>query len=145
MQYTGQLAMFDLRRQLMEHLQRLDLAFYDRNPVGRLVTRVTTDVDVLNDLFASGLVTILGDVLVLAFIVAIMFQLSPPLTGGHAGGHAAGHSGDRDFPPQRDRKVTGASAWPSPRSTPTCRSTSPASWCCSFSIASAAAPQEFEA
>ena len=65
MQYTGQLAMFDLRKQLMEHLQRLDLAFYDRNPVGRLVTRVTTDVDVLNDLFASGLVTILGDVLVL--------------------------------------------------------------------------------
>ena len=65
----------------MEHLQRLDLSFYDRNPVGRLVTRVTTDVDVLNDLFASGLVTILGDVLVLAFIVAIMFQLSPLLTG----------------------------------------------------------------
>ena len=74
MQYTGQLAMFDLRRQLMAHLQRLDLAFYDRNPVGRLVTRVTTDVDVLNDLFASGLVTILGDVLVLVFILAIMFS-----------------------------------------------------------------------
>ena len=80
MQYTGQLAMFDLRKQLMEHLQRLDLAFYDRNPVGRLVTRVTTDVDVLNDLFASGLVTILGDVLVLAFIVAVMLRLSPLLT-----------------------------------------------------------------
>jgi ATP-binding cassette, subfamily B, multidrug efflux pump len=80
MQYTGQLAMFDLRKQLMEHLQRLDLAFYDRNPVGRLVTRVTTDVDVLNDLFSSGLVTILGDVLVLAFIVAVMFRLSPLLT-----------------------------------------------------------------
>lgn len=80
MQYTGQLAMFDLRRQLMEHLQRLDLSFYDRNPVGRLVTRVTTDVDVLNDLFASGLVTILGDVLVLVFILAIMFRLSPWLT-----------------------------------------------------------------
>ncbi len=80
MQYTGQLAMFDLRRELMEHLQRLDIAFYDRNPVGRLVTRVTTDVDVLNDLFASGLVNILGDVLVLSFIVAVMFRLSPPLT-----------------------------------------------------------------
>jgi len=79
MQYTGQLAMFDLRKQLMEQLQRLDLSFYDRNPVGRLVTRVTTDVDVLNDLFASGLVTILGDVLVLGFIVAIMFRLSPLL------------------------------------------------------------------
>jgi len=80
MQYTGQLAMFDLRKQLMTHLQRLDIAFYDRNPVGRLVTRVTTDVDVLNDLFASGLVTILGDVLVLGLIVAIMFRLSPGLT-----------------------------------------------------------------
>ncbi len=80
MQYTGQLAMFDLRRQLMEHLQKLDLAFYDRNPVGRLVTRVTTDVDVLNDLFASGLVTILGDVLVLSLILAIMFHMSPALT-----------------------------------------------------------------
>jgi ATP-binding cassette subfamily B multidrug efflux pump len=80
MQYTGQLAMFDLRKQLMAHLQQLDLAFFDRNPVGRLVTRVTTDVDVLNDLFASGLVTILGDVLVLSFIVAIMFKLSIGLT-----------------------------------------------------------------
>ncbi|MGD0361322.1 MAG: ABC transporter ATP-binding protein [Bryobacteraceae bacterium] len=80
MQYTGQLAMFDLRKQLMAHLQGLDVAFFDRNPVGRLVTRVTTDVDVLNDLFASGLVTILGDVLVLGFIVAIMFNLSPGLT-----------------------------------------------------------------
>jgi len=81
MQWTGQLAMFDLRKQLMEHLQGLDLAFYDRNPVGRLVTRVTTDVDVLNDLFASGLVTILGDLLVLGFIIAILCQLSPLLTG----------------------------------------------------------------
>ncbi len=81
MQYTGQLAMFDLRRELMAHLQRLDIAFYDRNPVGRLVTRVTTDVDVLNELFASGLVTILGDLLTLSFIVFTMFQLSPGLTG----------------------------------------------------------------
>ena len=80
MQYTGQLAMFDLRRELMEHLQRLDVAFFDRNPVGRLVTRVTTDVDVLNDLFSSGLVTILGDVLVLGLIVAVMFRMSPGLT-----------------------------------------------------------------
>jgi ATP-binding cassette, subfamily B, multidrug efflux pump len=80
MQYSGQLAMFDLRRQLVEHLQTLDLAFFDRNPVGRLVTRVTTDVDVLNDLFTSGLVTIVGDVLALAFIVFIMLRLSPVLT-----------------------------------------------------------------
>jgi ATP-binding cassette subfamily B protein len=81
MQYIGQKAMFDLRRELMTHLQNLDVAFYDRNPVGRLVTRVTTDVDVLNELFASGLVTILGDLLTLTFVVFTMFKLSPALTG----------------------------------------------------------------
>jgi ATP-binding cassette, subfamily B, multidrug efflux pump len=80
MQWTGQRAMFDLRRQLMEHLQRLDIAYYDRNPVGRLITRVTTDVDVLNDLFASGLVTILGDLLMLSFVLVAMFRLSLGLT-----------------------------------------------------------------
>ncbi len=81
MQWTGQKAMFDLRRQLMAHLQALDVAFYDRNPVGRLVTRVTTDVDVLNDLFASGLVTIIGDILMLSFVIIAMLQLSPGMTG----------------------------------------------------------------
>ena len=81
MQYIGQKAMFDLRRELMTHLQNLDIAFYDRNPVGRLVTRVTSDVDVLNELFASGLVTILGDLLTLSFVVYTMFKLSPALTG----------------------------------------------------------------
>ena len=81
MQYTGQRAMFDLRRELMQHLQRLDVSFYDRNPVGRLVTRVTTDVDALNELFASGLVAILGDILTLSFILFVMFRLSPSLTG----------------------------------------------------------------
>ena len=80
MQWTGQRAMFDLRRELMTHLQTLDVAYFDRNPVGRLVTRVTSDVDVLNDLFASGLVTIVGDLLALSFIVAVMCSLSPGLT-----------------------------------------------------------------
>ncbi|MBI4875869.1 MAG: ABC transporter ATP-binding protein [Acidobacteria bacterium] len=80
MQWTGQRAMFDLRRQLMEKLQRLDIAYFDRHPVGRLVTRVTTDVDVLNELFSSGLVAIFGDVLMLTFVLAVMFQLSPGMT-----------------------------------------------------------------
>jgi ATP-binding cassette, subfamily B, multidrug efflux pump len=79
MQRTGQWAMFDLRRELMAKLQQLDIAYFDRNPVGRLVTRVTTDVDVLNELFASGLVTIAGDLLVLTFVLVAMFQLSPSL------------------------------------------------------------------
>ncbi len=80
MQWTGQQAMFDLRRDLMAHLQRLDLAFYDRTPAGRMLTRVTSDVDALNELLASGLVTILGDVLVLAFVFAVMLKLDAPLT-----------------------------------------------------------------
>jgi ATP-binding cassette subfamily B protein len=80
MQLTGQRAMFDLRRQLMAHLQTLDLSFFDHNPVGRLVTRVTTDVDVLNDLFASGLVTIIGDLCMLSFVILTMFRLSPGMT-----------------------------------------------------------------
>ncbi len=65
MQLTGQRIMFDLRMAIYRHLQRLDLRFYDRNPVGRLMTRVTSDVDVLNDLFTSGVVTIFGDALTL--------------------------------------------------------------------------------
>jgi ATP-binding cassette, subfamily B, multidrug efflux pump len=73
--------MFDLRRELMSHLQRLDLAFYDRSPVGRLLTRVTTDIDALNELLASGLVTILGDLLMLAFVIVAMLELSAPMTG----------------------------------------------------------------
>jgi ATP-binding cassette subfamily B multidrug efflux pump len=80
MQWTGQRAMFDLRRDLMGHLQRLDVAYYDRNPVGRLVTRVTTDVDALNELLSSGLVGIFGDLLMLSFILVVMFRLSPGMT-----------------------------------------------------------------
>lgn len=80
MQWIGQKAMFDLRKQLMAHLQRLDLAYYDHNPVGRLVTRLTTDVDALNELFSSGLLMILGDFLMLSVVVAVMLRLSPGMT-----------------------------------------------------------------
>jgi ATP-binding cassette subfamily B protein len=80
MQLTGQRAMFDLRRELMTRLQHLDVSYFDRNPVGRMITRVTTDVDVLNDLFASGLVTIIGDLAMLAFVIMAMFRLSPGMT-----------------------------------------------------------------
>ncbi len=75
MQMVGQRAMFDMRSEIFGHLQRLDLAFYDRNPVGRLLTRVTTDVDVLNELFASGVVAIFGDIFTLAFIVSVMLAI----------------------------------------------------------------------
>ena len=72
MQMIGQRIMFDLRMQVFTHLQRLDLQFYDRNPVGRLMTRVTTDVDVLNELFTSGVVSVFGDVFTLIGIMAML-------------------------------------------------------------------------
>ena len=76
LQLTGQRIMFDLRMAIYRHLQRLDLRYYDRNPVGRLMTRVTSDVDVLNDLFTSGVVTIFGDVFTLVGIMGVMLWMN---------------------------------------------------------------------
>jgi len=76
MQWTGQQVMFDLRSQIFRHLQRMHIAFYDKNPVGRLVTRVTTDVDALNEMFTSGVVSIFEDFFVLAGILAIMLCMN---------------------------------------------------------------------
>jgi len=76
LQNTGQRIMFDMRMQIYRHLQRLDLRFYDRNPVGRLMTRVTTDVDVINDLFTSGVVSVFGDVFTLAGIMIVMLTMN---------------------------------------------------------------------
>jgi len=79
MAWLGQTSMLDLRRELFAKLQELDLAYYDRTPIGRLMTRVTSDVETLNELFSSGVVTILGDLLTLAFIVTAMFLMDPRL------------------------------------------------------------------
>jgi ATP-binding cassette subfamily B multidrug efflux pump len=76
LQLTGQWIMYDLRMAIYRHLQRLDLRYYDRNPVGRLMTRVTSDVDVLNDLFTSGVVTIFGDVFTLVGIMGVMLWMN---------------------------------------------------------------------
>src|SRR5437867_268616 len=76
MQWTGQKVMFDLRSQIFRHLQRMHIGFYDKNPVGRLVTRVTTDVDALNEMFTAGVVSVFEDVFVLAGIVAIMLHMN---------------------------------------------------------------------
>jgi ATP-binding cassette subfamily B multidrug efflux pump len=75
MQWTGQKVMFDLRRQIFRHMQRMHIAFFDRNPVGRLVTRLTTDVDALNEMFTSGVFAIFEDVFVLAAIVFVMLRM----------------------------------------------------------------------
>ena len=76
MQWTGQKVMFDLRAQIFRLLQRMHIAFYDKNPVGRLVTRITTDVDAVNEMFTSGVVSIFEDIFVLAGIVAIMLLMN---------------------------------------------------------------------
>jgi ATP-binding cassette subfamily B multidrug efflux pump len=76
MQWTGQKVMFDLRSQIFRHLQRMHIGFYDKNPVGRLVTRVTSDVDALNDMFTSGVVSIFEDIFVLIGILAIMLRMN---------------------------------------------------------------------
>ncbi len=79
MQWTGQKIMFDLRSQIFRHIQRMHVAFFDRNPVGRLVTRVTSDVDALNEMFTSGVLAIFEDVFVLTNIIVIMLSMSWPL------------------------------------------------------------------
>src|SRR3954471_19685167 len=76
MQWTGQQVMFDLRSQIFRHLQGMHVGFYDKNPVGRLVTRVTTDVDALNEMFTSGVVSIFEDLFVLTGILAIMLCMN---------------------------------------------------------------------
>src|SRR5215470_13032551 len=75
MRMTGQRIMLDMRAQIFGHLQRLHVAYFDRNPVGRLMTRVTTDVDAVNELFTSGVVSVFGDVFTLFGIMGVMLAL----------------------------------------------------------------------
>ena len=79
MQRVGQQTMFDMRTEIFAHLQRLPMSYFDRNPVGRLVTRVTTDVDALNDLFAAGVVTMINDFFLLAVMAIWLFSIDKRL------------------------------------------------------------------
>jgi ATP-binding cassette subfamily B protein len=76
LQMTGQKVMLDMRRQIFGHLQRLHVGFFDRHPVGRLMTRVTTDVDAVNELFTSGVVTVFGDLFTLLGIMGVMMAMN---------------------------------------------------------------------
>jgi ATP-binding cassette subfamily B protein len=76
MNLMGQYVMYDLRKQIFRHLQKLDVQYFDRNPVGRLITRVTTDVDALNEMFTAGFVAIFGDIFVLAGIIVVLFMMN---------------------------------------------------------------------
>ena len=74
--WLGQSVMYDLRAEIFEKFQELDLEFYDKNPTGRLMTRITNDVETLNNLFSSGLVTVFGDIFTLVFIVGAMLTMN---------------------------------------------------------------------
>ncbi|MBI1919950.1 MAG: ABC transporter ATP-binding protein [Geobacter sp.] len=80
LQHMGQKVMFDLRMELFSHLQRLPVRFFDRTPTGSLVTRLTSDVEVLGEMFAAGIITVVGDIMVLAGIVGIMLWMNLKLS-----------------------------------------------------------------
>jgi|HubBroStandDraft_2_1064218.scaffolds.fasta_scaffold00316_3 ATP-binding cassette subfamily B multidrug efflux pump len=79
MQRVGQQTMYDMRTEIFGHLQRLPMSYFDRNPVGRLMTRVTTDVDALNDLFAAGVVTMINDFFLLVVMAGLLFKIDSKL------------------------------------------------------------------
>ena len=79
MQRVGQQTMYDMRKEIFGRLQRLPMSYFDRNPVGRLMTRVTTDVDALNDLFAAGVVTMINDFFLLVVMAALLFRIDVKL------------------------------------------------------------------
>ena len=95
MQWTGQKIMYDMRSEIFRHLQRMHIGFFDRNPVGRLVTRLTSDVDALNEMFTSGVFAIFEDVFVLLGIVVVMLRMSwwlGPALLRRASRHPADHA-----------------------------------------------------
>lgn len=75
-QWMGQRTIFDLRMEVFEHLQHLGLKFYDKNPIGRLITRVTNDIEVLNEMFSSGIVMVFSDVFTIIGILYFMFSMN---------------------------------------------------------------------
>src|SRR3954464_13297659 len=77
---VGQRVMYDLRSELYQKLQHQEVAYYDRNPVGRIMTRLTSDVDALNELFTSGVIDLLGDLVMIVAIMAIMLWMDVRLT-----------------------------------------------------------------
>lgn len=78
-QLIGQKIIFNMRQQIFEHLQEMSLSFFDKNPVGRLVTRVTNDTDTLNDMYTSVIVNIFNDIFILSGIIIVMFLLNVKL------------------------------------------------------------------
>ena len=101
---TGQRVMLDMRREIYAHLQRLHVGYFDQNPVGRLMTRVTTDVDAVNELFTSGVVTVFGDLFTLFGIMGVMSGHELAAGPRHLRRHPALLRGDQLVPPRVARR-----------------------------------------
>ena len=124
-QYTGQRAMHDLRMEIFSHLQKQDMAYFDRHAVGRLMTRTVNDVETLNELFSTGVVGLLGDVSMVFGIAAIMLWLDWKLALVCLAAFPAILYVSR-FYRRRAREVYRESRfYPLAASTPACRKTSP--------------------
>jgi ATP-binding cassette subfamily B multidrug efflux pump len=76
MQWTGQKVMFDMRREIFRHMQRMHIGFFDNHAVGRLVTRLTSDVDAINEMFTSGVLSMIDDIFALAVMVVVMLSMN---------------------------------------------------------------------
>ena len=125
MQMTGQRIMQDMRREIYAHLQRLHVGYFDRNPVGRLMTRVTTDVDAVNELFTSGVVTVFGDLFALARDHGRDARAQLAARARHLRGDPALLPADQLVPAaaRGPRSARRGAGWHG--STPSCRRTSP--------------------
>ena len=109
MQMIGQKVMYDMRVQIFSHLQRQSLAYFDRNPVGRLISRLTNDVDALNEFIRPGVVAIAGDLVALVGIVIVHAAARLAAGAGHAGG-AAGDLSRQPAVPALDARAPIASS-----------------------------------
>lgn len=79
-EYTGEKIMFDLRMEIFTHIHKMEMAFFDKNRVGRLMTRVTTDVQTLNEMLSSGVIALFGDIFMITAIVIMMLNLNLALS-----------------------------------------------------------------
>ena len=136
----GQRVMRDLRRDIFAHVQRLPVVFFDRNPVGRLVTRVTSDVESLNELFTAGVVAGLGDLFTLLAISAMMIVDRLATRARVVRGDSVRRARVAPLPDEGARRRIATSARGSRGSTRICRSASPACASCSCSDARRARP-----
>ena len=110
MQWTGQKVMFDLRREIFRHMQRMHIGFFDQHAVGRLVTRLTSDVDAINEMFTAGVLSMIDDLFALTIMVVVMLAMNWELALLTFVSAAADCVGDAAVSQERAGRATGGCA-----------------------------------